>query len=93
MGRLSLDQRVRVSDDVVFRELEGEAVLLNLASGMYFGLDPIGTRVWQLLGEHQMLRAVLERMLDEFDVDRETLQSDLLSLADDLSSHGLIQPV
>lgn len=81
-----------MSDDVVFRELEGEAVLLNLASGMYFGLDAVGTRIWQLLGEHQALQPVFERMLEEFDVDEQTLRSDLLVLVDRLTEHGLLQP-
>jgi hypothetical protein len=88
----SLDRRLRVSDDVVFRELEGEAVLLNLASGLYFGLDAIGTRIWQLLGEHQTLQAVFDQMLQEFEVDDQTLRSDLLALVDRLMAHGLVQP-
>ena len=89
----SLDRRVRLSDDVVFRELEGEAVLLNLASGMYFGLDAIGTRVWQLLAEHQTLQAVFDHMLQEFEVDDPTLRSDLVALVDRLMEHGLVQAV
>lgn len=93
MTDFSLDRRVRVSDDVVFRELEGEAVLLNLASGMYFGLDAIGTRVWQLLGEHQTLQAVFDHMLQEFEVDDPTLRSDLVALVDRLMEHGLVQAV
>jgi hypothetical protein len=87
----SLDRRLRVSDDVVFREMEGEAVLLNLDSGMYFGLDAIGTRIWQLLGEHQTLQAVFDQMLQEFEVDGPTLRSDLLALVDRLMEHGLVQ--
>jgi hypothetical protein len=89
---VSLDQRVRVSDDVVFRELEGEAVLLNLASGMYFGLDAVGTRVWHLLGERPTLQAVFDEMLQEFEVDEQTLRADLIALVDRLTEHGLLQP-
>ena len=91
MTDVSLDRRLRVSDDVVFREMEGEAVLLNLDSGMYFGLDAIGTRIWQLLGEHQTLQAVFDQMLREFEVDSPTLRSDLLALVDRLMEHGLVQ--
>ena len=64
---LSLDATVRVPDDVVFRELDGEAVVLNLESGMYFGLDEVGTRIWRLVEEHRSLRPALEALEVEFD--------------------------
>jgi len=86
----SLDKSVRVPKDVVFRELDGEAVILNLESGMYFGLDPMGTRIWQLVEEHGSLRAVLEAMQREFDAPDETLQSDLLTFINELSAKGLV---
>lgn len=85
-----LDRSVRVPKDVVFRELDGEAVILNLASGMYFGLDPIGTRVWQLVTEHESLRAVWQAMQREFDAPDHTLASDLITFIDELSAKGLV---
>ena len=81
---------VRVPKDVVFRELDGEAVILNLESGMYFGLDPIGTRIWQLVAEHDSLRAVWEAMQREFEAPDETLRSDLLTFIGELSAKGLV---
>jgi hypothetical protein len=86
----SLDTLVRVPKDVVFRELDGEAVILNLESGMYFGLDPIGTRIWRLVEEHGSLRAVWEAMQLEFEAPGETLQSDLLTFINELSLKGLV---
>ena len=43
--------RIEISEDVLFQEVGGETVLLDLASEQYFGLDAVGTRIWQLLGE------------------------------------------
>jgi hypothetical protein len=86
----SLDRSVQIAGDVVFRELDGEAVILNLESGVYFGLDPIGTRIWQLCQEHASLRLVWEAMQREFDESAETLQSDLLAFIDELSTRGLV---
>lgn len=80
-----------VPDDVIFRELGGEAVLLNLESGIYFGLDPVGTRAWQLIVEHGCLERVHERLLEEYDVAPAALEADLLSLFSDLSRHGLLR--
>jgi hypothetical protein len=86
----SLDTLVRVPKDVVFRELDGEAVILNLESGMYFGLDAIGTRIWRLVEEYGSLRAVWEAMQREFEAPGEALQSDLLTFINELSAKGLV---
>ena len=85
-----LEQTVRVPEDVVFRELQGEAVILNLASSTYFGLDAIGTRIWQLCETHGVLRTVLEAMQQEFDAPGERLRSDLLAFVDALAAKGLL---
>jgi len=86
----SLDMSVGVAKDVVCRELDGEAVILNLESGMYFGLDVIGTRIWQLCEERGSLRAVWEAMQHEFDAPSDALQSDLLTFISELSAKGLV---
>jgi hypothetical protein len=86
---LSLDDPMVVSNDVLFRALDAEAVLLNLRSGVYFGLNPIGTRAWQLLAEHRTLGRVCDVMLDEYEVEREVLERDLLELGRQLQDAGL----
>jgi hypothetical protein len=86
---LTLDRTVAASDDAVFRELDGQSVLLNLATGMYFGLDAVGTHVWQLAAEDGSLRAVRQRLLDEYDADPATIERDLLALAETLVAKGL----
>jgi len=90
MADLSLNSSLKVSDDVVFRELDGEGVILNLASGVYFGLDQTGTRMWRLIEQHGHLAAVLAALRDEYDADPETLAQDLVRLAAELSDKGLL---
>jgi hypothetical protein len=87
---LPLDATVRIPEDVVFRELDGEAVILNLESGMYFGLDAVGTRIWQLLDAHRTLRGTLQALEEEFDAPPERLQSDLNDFVGQLQSRGLV---
>lgn len=90
MTEISLDRRVSVSEDAVFRELDGEAVILHLEAGVYFGLDPIGTRLWQLMDTEGSLRRVVDAALLELDVDRATLERDLLELVAQLEDKRLI---
>ena len=88
---LSLDDTPTIGEDVVFRELEGETVILNLEKGEYFGVDEVGTRVWTLIAEGRSLRQVADIMVSEYDVSGETIAVDLLRLAGEMISHGLIR--
>ncbi len=87
----SLDAKIRVPEDVLFRELETEAVLLDVRSGAYYGLDPIGARMWSLLAGHGCIRPAYEVLIGEYEVSEAQLQQDLLDLADKLAGHGLLQ--
>lgn len=87
---VTMASRVRAADDVLFRNLEGEAVLVGLKTSCYFGLDPVGTRIWELLAEHERLDAVLAGVVAEFEVDRATAEADLLRLIGELAAQGLV---
>ena len=86
---LSLRDSIVIPEDVLFRELDGEAVLLNLKTGTYFGLDPVGTRMWQLIAEQRSLAGVLDALAGEYDADRGVLEADLLELSRRLCASGL----
>jgi len=87
-----LDTAFRIPDEVIFRELDGEAVILNLDTGIYFGLDAVGTRIWRLIEERKPLRRVLETLAGEYDAPTDRLQHDLLEFVEHLSGKGLIAP-
>lgn len=88
---ISLNSRVRILDDVLFQELQGESVLLNLKTGVYLGLDRLGTRIWQLLQEDGALSKVVEVILQEYDVTPERFGQDLLSLVGQMEQQGLVE--
>ncbi len=90
MPQISLNTRVTIHQDAVFRELDGEGVILQLDAGMYFGLDPIGTRLWQLIEAHEQLRPVLDAALAEFDVAPDVLERDLIELVSGLAEKQLV---
>ena len=85
------ESRVSLSSEQVSAELDGEAVVLNLKDGVYFGLNPVGSRVWSLLKEAPKSVAELRQtILAEYDVGYEECDKDLRSLLDALQGHGLI---
>lgn len=82
--------RISVSADALFQELEGETVLLNLHNENYYGLDDVGTRVWQLLHEHGDVARLIATMLTEYDVGEATLRQDVEALIAELLEAGLV---
>ena len=79
-----------IPDDVVFEVLEGEAVVLNLDTGIYFTLNPVGTRIWQLIEEHGDLAKVRESMISEYEVEADALDRDIDALLSELVEKGLV---
>jgi hypothetical protein len=91
MDTRSLTHRAIVPDAVITRELDGETILLNLDTGIYFGLDKVGTDVWRAILAAGTLEEALGRVQSEYDVDPAVLRTDFLRLVDELLAKGLLQ--
>jgi Coenzyme PQQ synthesis protein D (PqqD) len=83
--------RAQVPSHVLVRFLDNEAVLLNLASERYFGLDQTGTRMWQLATAAPCIDAAYQQLLAEYDVAPEQLLDNLRSLLETLVENGLLE--
>lgn len=88
---ISESSRISTSKDNVYCELEGEAVILNLRDGIYYGLNPIGLRIWELLQSPRTLNEILDSLTEEYEVDRETCRADVLALLKEFSDKGLVE--
>jgi hypothetical protein len=67
-----------------------ETVLLDFDRGVYYGLDPVGTRMLELLASGRSREATIDALMDEYKVDRATLAADLEKLLRELAAHGLV---
>jgi hypothetical protein len=85
------DDRVVVRDGVMFNRVGEEIVLLDLDSGTYFGLDSVGSRVWELVTGNATIGEAIDAMLDEYEVEREVLERDVLLLVAELEEKQLIR--
>ena len=90
---ISLQQKVTISAEVLAQEVDEETVILDMKSERYFGLDEVGTRIWQLLKETGDLQTVYDAMLEEYEVDEKQLKKDLLEHVTQLVEAGLISLV
>ena len=87
---MNLNQTVTLSPEVISQEVSGETVLLDLDSENYFGLDEVGTRIWQLIKETSDLQVIYNTLLEEYEVEEQRLQTDLDALLGEISGLGLV---
>jgi len=78
------------SADQVSCDLRGETAVLQLSSGVYFGLDAVGTRIWELLATPMSLVQLIDTITTEYAVEAERSEQDIVALLDDLDAHGLV---
>lgn len=83
---------LRLSPDVVFRNLDGEAVLLDLGSGTYFGLNEVGTRIWQMIEAGDDEPAIVSTLAAEYAAEPAAIAADVERLLGELRSRRLIVP-
>lgn len=88
--KLSSDSTVLVAKDVVSCDLLDEVAILNVKDGVYYGLDPVGARIWNLIQKQTKVSEVLEILLTEYDVKKDRCQDDLLELLQQLAENELI---
>jgi len=77
--------------DQVYTNLEDEVVILSLKDGVYYGLNPVGARVWNLLQEPRSVKEIGDILLSEFEVEPKRCEEDLMRLLQELASRGLIK--
>jgi Coenzyme PQQ synthesis protein D (PqqD) len=87
---MDLNQVITLSPDVISQEVSGETVLLDLNSENYFGLDEVGTRIWQLIESSGKLQDIYDTLLAEYEVEADQLLEDMEQLLGDIEKAGLV---
>lgn len=88
---LSLHSVVVAAKEQVSCSLGDESAILNMKNSVYYGMDAVGTRVWNLLRQPRSVREVCDTMLAEYDVERDRIERDLLALLAEMKGEGLIE--
>jgi len=83
--------KIKLPKDVVWTKLGDEVAILNSETGTYFGLDPVGSRIWCLMAEGLGIDEVVAKLLAEYQVDEERVRNDLRELIEQLEERALVQ--
>jgi hypothetical protein len=87
---MDLDTKLSIPPQVMSRLVGDEMVLLDLESGVYFGLDGVGQRIWESIGKGLTLRSIASAIVAEFEVEEEQAQADVIEFVRDLVERGLL---
>ena len=89
---LSLSSLVRWSDDQLAATVDQEIVILSVERGFYYGLDDIGSEIWQQMATPVSVGALCDALAAKYDADRATIEHDVLALLETLVAEGLVTP-
>jgi hypothetical protein len=82
--------RLRPSTDTIAEEIDGELVILDLEADLYFSLNPVGESVWKAVKDGAALEGIVDRVLAEFEVERERAEADVIAFLEDAVDRGLL---
>jgi hypothetical protein len=86
-----METKWKISKEVLSSKIDEEVVLMSIEADSYFGLDPIGSHIWELLSvKPATLTELVQTLMEEYDTDAETCQKDVQAFIDDMSARKLI---
>jgi hypothetical protein len=87
----SANSRVIAARDQISRDLDGEVAILNLSTGMYYGLNSGGAGIWNLLNKSRTVGEIFDALLEEYEVEPARCRDDLMRILGELAEAGLIE--
>jgi len=90
-GQIRWEDVLQTVDSQVSTRLGDEVAILELDQGVYFGLNPTGARIWELLASPVAVKDIHARIVSEYEVDDETARRDVLDALEQLRAASLIK--
>lgn len=90
-SRITIDSTISQIEDIVASDIDNEKVMMSIEKGQYFGLEPTGSRIWEMIETPAKVSVIIDTLMGQFDVDRETCERDLLAFLGELDEAGIIQ--
>lgn len=81
----------RRNADLIGATIDDELVMMSVEHGQYYGLGGVGPRVWELLEQPRLLEQLVDRILDEFEVERRVCEADMIQFLEQMEKMGLVE--
>lgn len=87
---IQINSKVCQSKEIDATDLNGEKVMMNLDKGKYFALNPVGSRIWDIINKEINVNEIVNILLNEYDIDRETCEKSVVNYLEILKDAELI---
>jgi hypothetical protein len=87
------ETKFKKTNNFVESDIEGQVVMMSIENSKYFGMDEIGTQIWQLVDKNLTYNEIIESLLDEYEIDRDTCEKESTEFIDKLLKYKLIEMV
>ena len=89
--KITPETYIKRNNEVFASQIDDEVVMMNIQSGKYYGIDTIGSRIWDLINEKIQVQQVIDQLLEEYDVSEEQCKNDVLEFLDELNGNKLVE--
>jgi hypothetical protein len=93
MTPLNSSIKLKRNPEMVFSEMDGEIVMMSIENSEYYGLDPVASRIWELLEQPATIAQLVEKLLEEYEVDYDTCLKDVIAFSDELLEKKILSLV
>ncbi|MCX6307170.1 MAG: lasso peptide biosynthesis PqqD family chaperone [Bacteroidetes bacterium] len=87
---LNLLSVISKNASIISSKMDDEVVMMNIEKGNYYGLNPVAAEIWEMLTEPMTVQAICDRLMEEFDVDQDTCQNEVIAYVEKLFNESLI---
>ena len=87
---VALNEVLQQGKDQIATDVDGEVVMMSVQQGEYYGLDSVGSRIWELFEQPKTTEQVIDVLTAEYEVDRKTCEQDVIQFVDELMGKGLL---
>jgi hypothetical protein len=88
---ITTDTIISRIEEIVASDIDGETVMMSIENGKYYGLDDIGSRIWELIEKPVKVSDLIDTLLGRYEVDRETCERDVLKFLNELNEDRIVQ--
>lgn len=90
---MQMDSLLIRDNEIIFSDMDGETVMMSVERGEYYGINPIGSRIWGLLETPRTVSALCDTLSPDYDVTPEQCAADVLLFLNQLVDKGVIKVV
>jgi len=90
--QLNLESRIQRSSEPMQARLDDELVMMSVERGSYYGLDPVGSKIWELLEEPLTVSELVSKLVDIYDVDQSVCERETIEFLESMQDEKLVEP-